>query len=105
MLLVILGIVDVIAGVILAFFGLPVFAGNSIVFGLGILMLIKGVISYLLACANRFYFDVMGILDLIAGVFLVLLFYGIGFFFFPYLGILVIIKGIYSSVVWLSHAK
>ena len=105
MLLLILGMVDVIAGGILALFGLPLLRGNGFVLSLGILMLIKGVISYLLACANRFYFDVMGVLDLIAGALLLMVVYGIGLFFFPYVGILVIIKGIYSSVVWLSHAK
>jgi uncharacterized membrane protein HdeD (DUF308 family) len=105
MLLLILGIVDVIAGIILTFFGLPIFPGNGIVLSLGILMLIKGIISYLMACANKFFFDVMGIMDILAGIFLLLLFYGIGLFFFPWLGILMVIKGIYSSVVWLSHAK
>ena len=105
MLLVILGIVDVIAGAILAFFGLPAFPGNGFVMGLAILVLVKGVLSYLMACANNFYFDVMGMLDMAAGLLLLLLFYGIGLFFFPWVGILMVIKGIYSSVVWLAHAK
>ena len=105
MLLVILGLVDVIAGLILALFGLPVFPGNGVLFFLAIVMLVKGLVSFLMACANSFYFDVMGIMDMVAGVFLLLLFYGVGLFFYPYLGILMIIKGLYSSVVWLSHAK
>ncbi len=104
MIITILGLVDIIAGIILAVGGLPHFPGNGFVITIAIIMIIKGGWSWLsnLAMPDKgLKFDPMGILDIITGLFLVLVFSGIFFFFFAYLGIMLIIKGVYSFVVGL----
>jgi len=98
-----LGLIDLLFGIILAVSGLVDFSGSSLVFFLFILAFIKGVYSILTATAAGFYFDLLGMFDLLSGVFLFLVFSGIQFHFFVYLGIIVILKGIYSILFGLAH--
>jgi uncharacterized membrane protein HdeD (DUF308 family) len=101
----VLGIFDIIAGIILAVGGLTVFPGNGLVITLAFIMIIKGIyswISNLAAAEGGLKIDPMGILDILAGIILVMIFSNMYFFFFAYLGIIEIIKGVYSFVVGLT---
>jgi hypothetical protein len=101
MLLVILGVLDVLGGILLAISGFIPYEGSGFILTLGAVFVLKGIISYLAAAAKGFLFDLLGILDLIAGIMLILATYGFVVFFFPYVGILLIIKGAYSFVMGL----
>ncbi len=99
MILGMLGIVDIIGGTVLALYGFDAFSGNAFVLLLSLVILIKGLSSYLMAVANRFYLDLMGIADILSGLMLLSLFFGLGAFFFPYAGIILSLKGFYSLVM------
>jgi hypothetical protein len=103
MILSILGIVDIIAGIILVVGGLPQFPGNSFVVGIAAIMIIKGLWSWIsnVASPEGLNIDPMGILDILIGLLVLLVFSGVFFSFFALLGVLVIIKGVYSFVVGL----
>ena len=102
MIISLLGIIDIIAGILIGL-GLVVdFTGNNIIFTLGIIMVIKGLYSTLTAMAGGFFFDVLGWIDLTSGIFLFILFFGMTFGFFFYLAIIIVLKGIYSFFVGLS---
>ncbi len=95
----ILGILDIILGAVLAASTFADFAGNGWVFAFGILAILKGLYSTLTAAGAGFYFDVLGWLDLLVGILLLLVNWGFVFPFFLYIGILLILKGIYSFFV------
>ena len=101
MFLAILGVLDILGGVLLAIAGFIPYTGSGFILTLGVVFIIKGIISYLAAAAKGFFFDLMGVLDLIAGIMLVLATHDFILFFFPYIGILLIIKGVYSFVMGL----
>jgi hypothetical protein len=103
MIISILGLIDIIAGIILIVGGLPYFQGSSLVFGVAVLMIIKGIWSWLtnIASPQGLNLDPMGILDIITGLLLFLVISGVFFSIFALLGVLVIIKGVYSFVVGL----
>ena len=101
MLLAILGVLDIIAGALLGFSGMFTYAGSFFVMVIGIILLIKGVGSYIAAAAGGFFLDFMGILDIISAIMLVLTSFGFVVFFFPYFGIFMVIKGVYSIVMGL----
>jgi uncharacterized membrane protein HdeD (DUF308 family) len=95
----ILGILDIIFGAVLAASTFIDFAGNGWILLFGILAIIKGVYSVLAAAGAGFYLDVLGWLDLLVGILLLLVHWNISFPFFLYIGILIILKGLYSFVV------
>lgn len=66
-------------------------------------MILKGGWSWIsnVASPQGLNIDPMGILDVLAGLILLLVFSGLFLFFFAYFGILLIIKGVYSFVVGL----
>ena len=101
MIIVILGIIDIIAGIVLTFSGLDVFHGNGIVFFLAIAMILKGAWSWLNNLMSGFKLDFMGVLDIVVGILMLLTFGGFFLFFFAYFGIMEVIKGVYSFVVGL----
>lgn len=98
----VLGIIDIIAGIMLALGGLSYFHGNGLVLTFAVILVIKGVWSWLtnLAMPDKgLKIDPMGILDIISALMLFLVYSGFFQFFFTYFGIILIIKGIYSFVV------
>ncbi len=99
MFLAILGFLDLIGGALLGLSGLFPYTGSGFVFTIGIIFLIKGLVSYISAAANGFFMDFMGLLDIVAAILLMLTTWGIVVFFFPYIGILLILKGLYSVVI------
>jgi hypothetical protein len=103
MILTVLGIFDIIAGIMLAVGGLPYLPGHGLVITIAIIMIIKGGWSWLsnIASPKGLNIDPMGILDIIAGLLLISVFSGFFLFFFSYFGVILIIKGIYSFVVGL----
>ncbi|MFH1445215.1 MAG: hypothetical protein ABIF08_01910 [Nanoarchaeota archaeon] len=104
MLLFILGIIDIFAGIVLALSGFVPLAGVSFILFIGILYLLKGTYSTGTAAANGFYFDLLGWFDLAAGLFFVLTFIGLNMGIFFFLGITVMLKGLYSFAVSIFKA-
>jgi len=96
MLLTIFGLFDLILGGVLAASPFVSYAGLGIVGTLGIIGIIKGLYSTVAAAASSFYFDVLGWLDLIAGILLVLSTMDIKFTWFLWVGIFMAAKGVYS---------
>jgi uncharacterized membrane protein HdeD (DUF308 family) len=70
---------------------------------IGIIMIVKGAWSWIsnVAQPSGLNIDPMGILDILTGLLLLLVFSGVFLFFFAYFGVLLIIKGVYSFVVGL----
>lgn len=100
MFLIVLGILDIIVGIVLLFGSGTPLTGNSITIFFAVLWFLKGLWSILTAVANGFFFDFLGVFDLIAGVFLFLSFMGIGLGrFFIYLAVLMILKGFWSILM------
>jgi hypothetical protein len=99
MIIAVLGIIDVIVGIILAFGGMPVFQGNGIVFAFAILIILKGIWSWINNLTAGFKLDFMGVLDIVTGIFLLFISAGFFLFFFVYFGVMEIIKGVYSFAI------
>lgn len=99
MFLVVLGLIDIIIGIVLALSGVVKFTGSSLVFYIAVIAIIKGIYSILAAMAGRFYFDFLGVLDLLSGIFLYFATTGTVLSFFLYVGIIMIIKGFYSTIM------
>ncbi|MCX6814546.1 MAG: hypothetical protein NTY20_02780 [Candidatus Aenigmarchaeota archaeon] len=100
-LLLILGILDLIAGTALAISGFVPLTAAGLIFAIGIIVTIKGVISYMMAAGNGFYFDLLGILDMLSGIFLILAFYGTALGFFVWFGVAMILKALWSIVMFM----
>ena len=90
MIIAILGVLDIIAGISLVF-------PNPLVYYIGIIFLIKGILSVIASFGAQFYLDFMGFIDLIVGA--MLLFH----FSIPFFWILPLIKGAYSLIAGLSQ--
>jgi hypothetical protein len=58
--------------------------------------LLKGVLSFLSSIGIGYYFDWMGVIDIITGFVLLLLMWGFSFGFIKTIGAIAILKGIYS---------
>ena len=100
-LLLILGILDLIAGAALAISGFVPLTAIGLIFAVGIIVTIKGVLSYLMAAGAGFYFDVLGILDLVSGVFLLLSFYGVAWGVFLWFGVAMMLKALWSIAMFM----
>ncbi len=98
-----LGLIDIMAGVILIIGGLPFFQGHGLVITLAAVLIIKGVFSWLsnLAAKDGLKIDPMGILDIFSGILLISIFSGFFLFFYAYFGVILVIIGVYSFVVGL----
>lgn len=86
MFLAILGLVDIVAGIYL------IVGINYLAKYLGIFILLKAISSLIGSFATKFFFDFMGILDLIVGLSLIFSWN------IPWIGILILIKGVYSLI-------
>jgi hypothetical protein len=95
----ILGALDIILGAALVAAALIDLAGNGWLFIFAIIALLKGLYSVLAAAGAGFFLDVLGWLDLAVGICLLLANWGIAFPFFLWVGIFMIIKGIYSFIM------
>jgi hypothetical protein len=92
MMLAVLGILDIVIGLSILF--RDFFAG--VVMILGLIALLKGIFSVLGGMMSGFFFDILGWIDLAAGV---ILLFNLSV---PLFWIVVIIKGVYSIIMgWL----
>lgn len=105
MLLIFLGVLDLLAGAILALHPFLAVAGSGYIAGIAILFFLKGLYSLLTAFAVGFYFDLLGLFDIAGGVFLALLYFGVASEFFVYIGLAVLLKGIYSFVMGMVEIR
>ena len=99
MLLLMLGMIDIFAGIVLALSGFVPFKGISFIIAIGTIYVLKGLYSTGTAAANGFYFDFLGWFDLAAGFFMLLAFLGMSMGIFFFLGIVVMLKGLYTFSV------
>jgi len=95
--LVILGIIDIVVGIGLVFSGS--LEGVSIIFYLAMLGIIKGIYSIISAIAGGFYYDLLGFMDLVSGILLYFAFSGSHLGFFFYIGLVMVLKGLYSMAM------
>jgi hypothetical protein len=102
--LLVLGVLDLLAGVALAVSGLVPMQASVFVLWIGILVLLKGLYSYLAAALNDFWFDVLGIMDIAVGVLLFLVYSGLVFPFFFWIGLALILKALWSIGVFIISA-
>lgn len=102
MIIVILGILDVIAGIAVALAQLFHLTGSAFALYLGVIFILKALYSILTALAAGFPFDVLGWLDLIAGIVLMLLYWGFPVSFAFWVGIIMILKGVYSILLGIA---
>jgi hypothetical protein len=100
MIVAILGLVDIVAGIILAAGGLGVFHMNPLAWSVAIALIVKGAWSWIHNLATTgsggTKLDFMGIIDIVSGVMIVSSVYGFFMFFFLYFGVILMIKGVYS---------
>jgi uncharacterized membrane protein HdeD (DUF308 family) len=91
MILAILGFLDILVGVSLLF-------PNFLAFYIGVIILLKGISSIASSFAIKYFFDIMGFIDMIAGVILVFN------FSIPWFWLLPMIKGVYSLIVGVARS-
>ena len=101
MIIAVLGILDMVAGLLLTLCGFSSIHSNIVLLIVAIAMGLKGFWSWINNLTAGFKLDFMGILDLVVALMLFLTFSGFPMFFFVYFGILSIIKGAYSLLVGL----
>jgi hypothetical protein len=89
----ILAIIDIFSGVLTYFH--PGFLVRPYLY-LAILCFIKGGWSFIAAVGSHFYFDILGFIDIIVGICLLLMYYNVTFPFSSTIGIIMILKGIWS---------
>ena len=99
MLLFVLGILDIVIGGALWWASGGGLGGATIVIFLGAIWFLKGLWSILSAASAGFFFDILGVFDLVSGLFLSLAYFGLGFDFFIYMAILMVLKGLYSFIM------
>jgi hypothetical protein len=100
-LLLILGILDLIAGAALALSGFVPLTAVGLILAVGIITTLKGAISFLAAAGCGFYFDLLGILDVLSGIFLILAFLGTSLGFFVWFGVAMILKALWSIMMFM----
>lgn len=97
-----LSIVDIFAGSMMSNHSfLLMFKG--IAGYLAIISMGKGAFSFFGSMASGYYFDWMGVIDVIGGIFLFLISIGVSISFFNYMGITLILKGFYSLIRLFGH--
>ena len=104
MLLWALGITDIVAGFLLSLCTLVPYTESAFIGTIAGIMIIKGVWSIITASAASFYFDLIGIMDLVVGILLFITTLGFSAHFFIYLGLALILKGLWSIVAGVISA-
>jgi hypothetical protein len=97
--LIALGILDAVTGFILMLGPWIPLGGNGILFTLGVIILLKGIITWLMAAASRFFFDPLGILDIIAGACCLIEVSGFHLSVFAWIGFFLLVKGAYCVFI------
>jgi len=95
--LILLSLIDIFSGLIILF-QFPFF--SKIVFYLALFMLFKSLLTFMTSICFRFDPTIfMGVIDLLAGISLLLISKNIFFNFFQFVGVLVAIKGLISLIL------
>ncbi|MEM5802332.1 MAG: hypothetical protein QXQ18_03040 [Candidatus Aenigmatarchaeota archaeon] len=92
-----LSLLDILAGILIFIQDFPIF--HSLFLYLGYIILTKGIWSVFSSIAAQYYLDWMGIVDIFAGSSLLFIFYKIPILPFHIIGVLAILKGIYSFLL------
>ena len=91
-----IAIVDVIGGLLLIFDWVSAF--HTLLFYFGVIMLVKGLWSVFDCIRKKFYFDFLGWIDVVSGATMLLIFFGWSLSFLWFLGIIILIKGLWSML-------
>ncbi len=97
--LIILGLLDLITGIMLVLGFVMPLGENPLLFSLGVLVMIKGIISWIMAASQKLLFDPMSILDVLVGIFAIIEVSGFHLSIFSWFGIFILLKGLYSIAV------
>lgn len=100
-LLFILAFADVLSGIFLFFH--PTFWFRLFLY-LGVLSISKGGWSLITAISSHFYFDFLGLLDVIGGLALLLFYYNLTFPLLTVFGIMMMAKGLWSLFFSISSS-
>ena len=87
---IILSVIDVVAG------GFLLFNAHSFANYFAFIFILKGLFSVLSSMSMRYVFDWMGYVDIVVGIVFGLMSFGLFFGFYPTIGWIVLLKGIYS---------
>ena len=87
-------LVDIIGGLILISSFVSIF--KILLFYFGWIIFVKGAWTLFNSFRTHFYFDYLGLIDVICGATMLLLFFGWSLSFLWFFGILILIKGIWS---------
>ncbi len=98
---VVLGAIDVFAGVILIANGIPLYSGSGFILTFALFMFAKVVWNYL-SSKRPGFFD---FLDTLAGILLMLLFLGIANPLYAIAGTLMVLKGLYLFILGFTGGK
>ncbi|MBI1978731.1 MAG: DUF308 domain-containing protein [Candidatus Aenigmarchaeota archaeon] len=90
------GIVDVIAGSLLALNFVSFF--HTLLFYFGVIILVKGMWTLVMRWRNKIYFDVTNWVDVLSGAIMLLIYFGVSTPFSWILGLAIIIKGLWSMI-------
>jgi hypothetical protein len=101
MFIIVFAVIDLILGVVLAASPYFDFTGNGIIFWLAVIGILKGLYSIIAALVGGFMYDVIGWFDLAGGILLWLTTMGLIHPAFLYIGIAILLKGIYSLMIGL----
>ncbi|RLJ06921.1 MAG: hypothetical protein DRP12_03205 [Candidatus Aenigmatarchaeota archaeon] len=95
MLLALLGFLDILVGIFLIF-------KIGFLFWFGIVWVLKGLWSVISSAGSGFWLDFLGWLDILAGGACLAVSFGLEFWIFFWLGVAMVLKGLYSLVMGIS---
>ncbi len=99
----VLGVLDILGGILLIVGGVIPYGGSGFILTVGGVFLAKGILLMIYGSfGGKGGYDLIailgGLLDVIAGLLLVALFYNVYFFLFPVMSIIMIVKGVIGFV-------
>ena len=89
-----LAIIDVIGGLLLILNSISVF--HTLLFYFGVIILVKGIWTVFGSMRKKFYFDLPGWTDTLSGVVMLLISFNWSLSFLWFLGIIILLKGLWS---------
>ena len=89
MLLLVLGLLDILAAITIVLGSIGWIGESTFLFYLAVFMLLKGLWSVLTSAAASFFFDFMGIIDIIGAIIMFLINWGMSTDIFLWIGILI----------------
>lgn len=91
----ILGVLDILGGILLVISGFVSYTGSGFILTVGGVFITKGVLLFIYAkFGKESHYDWGSVLNMLTGVMLVTLFFGFYLFAFPVIGLVMIVKGV-----------